>query len=38
MLVETKYDGWILLEGREIPRHPISAMKEQVRLFNSLVG
>ena len=32
------YDGWILLEARTEPKDRIAAMKEQLSVFNKLVG
>jgi hydroxypyruvate isomerase len=32
------YDGWILLEARTEPADKIAAMKEQLRLFNSMIS
>lgn len=32
-----KYDGWILLEARTEPLDKIAAMKEQLKLFNSMI-
>lgn len=32
-----KYNGWILLEGRTEPVDKISAMKEQLSLFNQMI-
>jgi sugar phosphate isomerase/epimerase len=33
-----KYDGWILLEARTEPKDRITAMKEQLILFNQLIA
>ncbi|MCX6327372.1 MAG: TIM barrel protein [Bacteroidia bacterium] len=33
-----KYDGWILLEARTSPADRISAMKDQLALFNKMTG
>jgi hydroxypyruvate isomerase len=33
-----KYDGWILLEARTEPADRVAAMKEQLQLFNKMVG
>ncbi len=33
-----KYDGWILLEARTEPDDKITAMKEQLSLFNSMLS
>ena len=33
-----KYDGWILLEARTNPDDRIAAMKEQLEVFNKMVG
>ncbi|MCF6356196.1 MAG: sugar phosphate isomerase/epimerase [Draconibacterium sp.] len=33
-----KYDGWILLEARTKPTDKIVAMKEQLEVFNKMVG
>ena len=33
-----KYDGWILLEARTTPEDRIVAMKEQLDVFNQMVG
>jgi sugar phosphate isomerase/epimerase len=32
------YDGWILLEARTEPADKISAMKEQLSLFNKMIA
>ncbi len=33
-----KYDGWILLEARTAPKDRIAAMKEQLGIFNQMIG
>lgn len=33
-----KYDGWILLEARTEPSDRIAAMKEQLAVFNKMIG
>ncbi len=33
-----KYDGWILLEARTKPANKISAMKEQLEIFNKMIS
>jgi hypothetical protein len=33
-----KYKGWILLEARTKPADTVVAMKEQLALFNKMVG
>lgn len=33
-----KYNGWILLEARTDPSDKIQAMKEQLELFNKMIG
>lgn len=33
-----KYDGWILLEARTTPTDRITAMKEQLEVFNKMIG
>lgn len=38
LFVETKYEGWILLEAREEPADPIQALKEQLDLFKKLTA
>ena len=38
LLVGMDYDGWILLEGREIPSDPIPAIQKQAELFEKLRG
>ena len=35
---EIKYDGWILLEARTKPANKISAMKEQLEIFNKMIS
>ena len=32
------YKGWILLEGRTEPADPVTAMKEQLEVFNKMIG
>jgi sugar phosphate isomerase/epimerase len=38
LLVATDYDGWILLEGRVIPKEPIKALAEQRQVFGQMVA
>ncbi|HZK65261.1 MAG TPA: TIM barrel protein, partial [Puia sp.] len=38
LFVAMKYTGWILLEARTEPEDRISAMKEQLSVFNQLVA
>lgn len=38
LFTEIKYDGWILLEARTEPVDKISAMTEQLNLFNSMIS
>ena len=38
LFVEIKYEGWILLEARTKPEDRISAMKEQLDVFNTMTG
>ncbi|HEC44885.1 MAG TPA: sugar phosphate isomerase/epimerase [Bacteroides sp.] len=33
-----KYEGWILLEARTVPEDRIVAMKEQLEIFNKMIG
>lgn len=37
LLEATKYNGWVLLEGRTEPTDRIAAMKEQLTVFNQMV-
>ena len=38
LFVEMKYKGWILLEARTSPEDRIAAMKEQLDVFNTMIG
>ena len=38
LFVGIKYNGWILLEARTKPTDRIAAMKEQLDLFNAMIG
>lgn len=38
LFVGIKYDGWILLEARTTPEDRIVAMKEQLEVFNKMIG
>jgi sugar phosphate isomerase/epimerase len=38
LFVEMNYKGWILLEARTEPEDRVVAMKEQLEVFNSLIG
>lgn len=38
LFVKIKYDGWILLEARTKPEDRIAAMKEQLAVFNKMIG
>jgi sugar phosphate isomerase/epimerase len=38
LFVEINYDGWILLEARTEPTDRIAAMKEQLDIFNKMIG
>lgn len=38
LFVGIKYDGWILLEARTKPEDRIAAMKEQLTVFNKMIG
>jgi sugar phosphate isomerase/epimerase len=38
LLVATNYDGWVLLEGRIMPKEPIQAMIEQREVFAQRVA
>ena len=38
LFVDIKYDGWILLEARTEPADRIAAMKEQLEIFNKMIG
>ncbi len=38
LFVGIKYDGWLLLEARTSPEDRIAAMKEQLQLFNKMIG
>jgi sugar phosphate isomerase/epimerase len=38
LFVKMNYDGWILLEARTRPEDRIVAMKEQLDIFNKMVG
>lgn len=38
LFVGIKYDGWMLLEARTKPDDRIAAMKEQLDLFNKMIG
>ena len=38
LLVATNYDGWVLLEGRIMPKDPIQAMIEQREVFAQMVA
>ncbi|WP_372653662.1 sugar phosphate isomerase/epimerase family protein [Draconibacterium sp.] len=38
LFVDMKYDGWILLEARTSPADRISAMKEQLDIFNKMIS
>jgi sugar phosphate isomerase/epimerase len=38
LFVKMNYEGWILLEARTKPEDRIAAMKEQLDIFNSMIG
>jgi hypothetical protein len=38
LFVEINYKGWILLEARTSPVDRIAAMKEQLEVFNGMIG
>ncbi len=38
LFVKMNYDGWILLEARTEPADRIAAMKEQLVIFNKMIG
>jgi sugar phosphate isomerase/epimerase len=38
LFVDMKYEGWILLEARTKPEDRIAAMKEQLVIFNKMIG
>lgn len=38
LFVKMNYDGWILLEARTEPTDRIAAMKEQLDIFNKMIG
>lgn len=38
LFVKIKYNGWILLEARTKPNDRIIAMKEQLDIFNQMIG
>jgi sugar phosphate isomerase/epimerase len=38
LFVKMNYDGWILLEARTKPEDRIAATKEQLDIFNSMIG
>ncbi len=38
LFAKMKYDGWILLEARTKPEDRIAAMKEQLEIFNRMIG
>jgi len=38
LLVATNYDGWVLLEGRVMPKDPIKALIEQREVFAQMVA
>jgi hypothetical protein len=37
LLVQTDYQGWILLEARTKPADRVAALKEQLQIFQSMV-
>lgn len=37
LLVKMDYKGWVLLECREKPAHPVEAMKEQLAIFQQMI-
>ncbi len=38
LMVETNYDGWILLEARTNPTDKVAALKEQREVFESMIA
>jgi len=38
LFVGIKYDSWILLEARTTPTDRIAAMREQLAVFNKMIG
>jgi sugar phosphate isomerase/epimerase len=38
LFVKIKYDGWILLEARTTPDDRVVAMKDQLGVFNTMIG
>ena len=38
LFVGMKYDGWILLEARTTPTDRVAALKEQLEVFNKMIG
>jgi len=38
LMVASDYDGWVLLEGRAIPKEPVKALIEQREVFTRMVA
>jgi hypothetical protein len=38
LFVKMNYNGWILLEARTEPADRVAAMKEQLEIFNKMIG
>jgi hypothetical protein len=38
LLNATRYSGWVLLEARTEPADRVTAMKEQLALFNTMIS
>lgn len=38
LLIQTRYQGWVLLEARTAPADRVAAMKAQLQLFRTLAG
>jgi sugar phosphate isomerase/epimerase len=38
LLVQTDYDGWVMLEDSALPQDPVAALAQQKKLFDALVA
>src|SRR5690606_31494917 len=38
LLVETDYDGWVMIEDARIPEDPVATLAEQRQLFKKLIA
>ena len=37
LLLETKYDGWVMLEDGSVPNDPVAELARQLKLFDTMI-